>query len=263
MITDYYRPKSLEEALLLLSAPNFLPLGGGTLLSHASDDSFAVVDLQALNLNKLRKSGNNLEIGAAVTLQNLLESTHSPTALKTAIKLETPLNLRNMGTVAGTMVTSNGRSSFITVMLALDAKVTICCRSLSKNPSSYEQNILPIGEILPFRKELLRGKLISKILIPLQTKLAFESIARTPADKPIICTAVAHWPSGRTRLVIGGWGNIPTLAMDGLESAGIEAAARNATHDANDEWASANYRSDVAVVLAKRCVAIYRNALLE
>ena len=35
---------------------------------------------------------------------------------------------------------------------------------------------------------------------------------------------------------------------------GIEAAAKNATHDATDQWASAEYRQDIAVTLAKRCL---------
>ena len=73
MITHYYRPRTLEEALKLLSQPQTLALGGGTRLTQPADNSFAVVDLQALGLNKLRKNGDNLEMGAAVTLQDLLE----------------------------------------------------------------------------------------------------------------------------------------------------------------------------------------------
>jgi CO/xanthine dehydrogenase FAD-binding subunit len=65
---------------------------------------------------------------------------------------------------------------------------------------------------------------------------------------------VARWASGRTRLALGGYGKIPTLAMDGTEADGIDSAARNAFHEANDEWASAEYRLDVAATLAKRCL---------
>jgi CO/xanthine dehydrogenase FAD-binding subunit len=42
--------------------------------------------------------------------------------------------------------------------------------------------------------------------------------------------------------------------MDGTESEGIETAARNTFHEATDEWASAEYRMDVAATLAKRCL---------
>lgn len=246
MITEYQRPQTLEETLKLLSAPNTRPLGGGTVLSHPGDESFAVVDLQSLGLDKLHKSGNNLEIGATVTLQTLLESPHTPAALKAAIKLEAPLNLRNMGTVAGTVVTCDGRSPFAAVMLALDAKLTVV---------SGESTMVSLGDFLPLRQDILQGKLITKIEIPLQTNLAFETVARSPADKPIVCAALAQWPSGRTRLVIGGWGKSPSVAMDGNEASGVQTAAHNAAHAATDEWASAEYRMDIAAVLAKRCLA--------
>ncbi|HMB23890.1 MAG: FAD binding domain-containing protein, partial [Chloroflexota bacterium] len=125
MITVYHRPKTLDEALTLLTQPNAVPLGGGTLLAHPTPDPVEAVDLQAIGLDTIKKSGNNLEIGATVTLQQLFESEHCPEALKSALKLETPLNLRNAATVAGTLVTCDGRSTFAAVMLALDAKLTI------------------------------------------------------------------------------------------------------------------------------------------
>jgi len=261
MITTYHRPQTLEEALKLLSMPNTRPLGGGTVLSHPVDEYFAVVDLQALELDKLHKSGDHLEIGATVNLQTLLESPLAPAALKTALKLEAPLNLRNMGTVAGALVTCDGRSPFAAVLLALDAKVTFVKRSLNRNPSPVIHDLSSIGELLLLRKELVQGKLITNIKIPLNAKLAYESVARSPADKPIVCAALAQWSSGRSRLVIGGWGKLPTLAMDGNETSTVEvslssvqAAARNASHDAADEWASSEYRIDIAAVLAKRCL---------
>jgi len=244
MITDYFRPETLPEALELLKDPNTLPLGGGTLLSTLKSASVKVVDLQALGLNTLQKNGNNLEIGATVTLQVLLESEHTPDALKAALKLEAPLNIRNTATFAGTLIAADGRSTFTTALLALDAKLTIV------NPKS---EILNLGEFLPLRPDNLRGALITTITIPLNAKLAFEAVARTPADKPIVCAALAQWPSGRTRLALGGYGKFPLLAMDGTESEGLETAARNAFHEATDEWASAEYRMEVAATLAKRC----------
>jgi len=197
-------------------------------------------------LDSLIKNGNNLELGATLTLQALLESEHCPAALKAALKLEAPLNIRNSATVAGTLVACDGRSTFASVLLAMDAKITII--SIHK----AEENI-NIGDLLPLREQV-RGKLITKIVIPLNVKLAFESVAKTPADKPIVCAALAQWHSGRTRLVLGGYGTSPMLAMDGTEADGAETAARNTYHEATDEWASAEYRVDVAATLAKRCL---------
>jgi CO/xanthine dehydrogenase FAD-binding subunit len=149
-----------------------------------------------------------------------------------------------MGTVAGALITCDGSSPFGTVMLALDAKCLLV---------KDKQSTIRLGDLLPLRDEILGGKLITRIDIPLTIKLGFEVIARTPADKPIVCAALAQWPSGRTRLALGGWGQIPTLAMDGKEPGGLEEAARNAFSEAADDWASAEYRQEIAEILAKRC----------
>jgi CO/xanthine dehydrogenase FAD-binding subunit len=205
------------------------------------------VDLQALGLDFLTKSGNSLELGATLTLQALLESEHCPAALESALKLEAPLNLRNAATVAGTLVACDGRSTFAAVLLALDAKITV-------NSHRKAEETLNLGDFLPLREQV-RGKLITRVTIPLNVKLAFDSVAKTPADRPLVCAALAQWNSGRTRLAVGGYGKSPMLAMDGTEAEGVGIAARNAFHEAQDEWSSADYRMDVAATLAERCLA--------
>lgn len=262
MITAYHRPTTLDEALTLLAQPNRTPLGGGTLLSHSKSEAVEAVDLQSLSLDTIKEQGNTLEIGATVTLQQLLESEHCPEVWKPALKLEAPLNIRNSATVAGTLVACDGRSTLATVLLALDAKLEI--KSIDKfeliemevesRPLQQEVTTLALGGFLPLRLDQIRGKLITSISVPLNVKLAFDYVSRTPADKPIVCAALTQWNSGRARLVLGGYGKSPMLAMDGTEAEGVETAARNAFHEATDEWASAEYRMDVAATLAKRCL---------
>ena len=169
-----------------------------------------------------------------------------PEALKVAIKLEAPINIRNTATVAGTLVSSDGRSPFATSLLAMDAKI----EQVILDNSKVDSRVSNIGEFLPLRP----ANLITKITIPLNAKFAFEFTSKTPADKPIVAAALSQWNSGRTRLALGGYGKSPMLAMDGTEAEGLDAAARNAYHEANDEWASAEYRMDVAATLAKRCL---------
>ena len=262
MITTYHRPQTLTEALALLAGSNVLPLGGGTLLSRPQIAPVEVVDLQSLGLDSINKKGGDLHLGATVTLQQFLESHHCPETLKPAIKLEAPINIRNSATVAGALVSCDGRSPFATALLALDAKLEM--KSINKmelanmeaesREPGHNMVTLGLGEFLPMRSDYLPGKLITLITMPLNIKFAFEFVSRTPADKPIICAALTQWTSGRTRLALGGYGKSPLLAMDGTEAGGLEAAARNAYHEANDEWASAEYRMDVAAVLAKRCL---------
>ncbi len=247
MITQYHRPKTLTEALTLIAQPQTYPLGGGIKLNQFTNEEYAVVDLQALEISAITAKGNALEIGATATLQDLLDSPETPDALKKAIQHEASLNIRNAATVAGTLVTSDGRSPFAVVMMALDAKITLLN---TKN----EEETIQLGDLLPLRNEKLAQKLIIRVSIPTNSTSAYEYVARTPADKPIVCAASSHWTAGRSRLVLGGWGDSPTLAMDGKGIEGVEAAAKNAAHDATDQWASAEYRQDVAATLAKRCL---------
>lgn len=148
MITAYHRPQSLDEALALITrrTPSTLPLGGGTLLSHGWAEFVEVVDLQALGLNRIRRIGNALEIGATASLQSLVEEREIPAAMHTALKLEAPLNLRNSATAAGTIVTGDGRSTFTCALLALDARLTLM------NPRA---EAMDLGEFLPLRTRIL------------------------------------------------------------------------------------------------------------
>jgi hypothetical protein len=93
------------------------------------------------------------------------------------------------------------------------------------------------------------------VRIPLNVTLRFEMVARSPMDRPVVCAAVASWPSGRTRVALGGYGKAPILAMDGPEPVGAAVAAREAYRFAEDEWAGADYRMEVAGKLVGRMVA--------
>jgi CO/xanthine dehydrogenase FAD-binding subunit len=249
MIIEYHRPTTVAEALSLLARkqPLSYPLGGGTVLNRNSDEHIAVVDVQALGLDTLGKKGNILQVGATVTLQRLLELSGLAKDINRAITHEATLNLRQMATIAGKLVTADGRSPFATAMLALDVSLEVL--ELDAKPKKVR-----FGDWLPIRHNFMPGRLISKVSIPLNVRIAYEYISRTPADLPIVCAAVAFWESGRTRLALGGWGLHPCLAMDGPDLNGIEIAASSAYSIAEDEWASAAYRKEMASVLSTRCV---------
>jgi CO/xanthine dehydrogenase FAD-binding subunit len=251
MISEYHRPKDLSEALTLLAReePRTMPIAGGSALNKPSKQEFAVVDLQDLGLGSIEQSGNFLKMGAALTLQELLEF-NQITSLKPSqmlikvIQQEASYNLRQVASVAGTLVAAQGDSPFATAMLALDAVLTL----------QPEDEGISLGDILPLRSEKLVGNLIIQVTIPVNIQLAYEYVARTPADRPIVCAAVSVWPSGRTRLALGGYGDAPILAFDGTEMEGVSIAAEDAYSDAEDEWASSDFRKDIAKVLASRCV---------
>jgi CO/xanthine dehydrogenase FAD-binding subunit len=249
MIIEYHRPTTLEETIRLMNRKEIktLPMAGGTNLNRPSAERFAVVDLQALGLDGLEQQGNSLFIGATVSLQNLLSTPGIPEALRRAIHQEAGYNLRQVASVAGSLVAADGRSPFATTLMALDASLEIQSGEAAKES-------LGLGDLLPLRAERLQGRLITRVSFSLNCHLAYEAVARTPADIPIVCAALAVWPSGRTRLALGGFGSAPVLALDGPEANGVEQAARDAYSRAGDEWASSAYRQDLAATLARRCL---------
>ncbi len=246
MIIEYHRPENIEEALELLARDqgSTLPLGGGTVLNQPSPNPVAVVDLQLLGLDKIEIKGKKLNLGACVTLQQLLDQPEIPSALKKAVRHETTYNIRQAATVAGALIAADGRSPFAAAMLALSAELTIL-------PAG---DGISLGDLLPLRYARKPGYLVTQVAVPSNIEMAYEYVARTPADLPIVCAAVAQWPSGRTRVALGGFGAVPILALDGPEAAGAEQAARHAYCEAGDQWAGAEYRSAVAATLVARCL---------
>jgi CO/xanthine dehydrogenase FAD-binding subunit len=244
MITEYHRPETLEAALKLLrrKSPVTSPLGGGTVLSATTSESVAVVDLQQLKLNKIALRGKTLHIGATATLQSLLDKEGIQPALSVAINHEATYNLRQVATIAGTLVAAGGRSPFATAMLALDAQFDL---------QPKDESVV-YGELLALRADKLHGKLITKINISTAANISYQYVARTPADLPIVCLALAQWPFGRTRLAVGGFGAAPILALDGRDASGLQEALENALTNANDQWASAEYRMEAAKALLER-----------
>jgi CO/xanthine dehydrogenase FAD-binding subunit len=249
MIRGYHRPDSLDAALALLARKEMpsLPMGGGTVLNRPGPGAFDVVDLQDVGLDQIEPEGNGLSIGATVTLETVNHYAGLPQGLARAVQLELPLNLRQMATAAGQLVAANGRSTYTCAMLALDARLLWA-------PGDVE---IPLGDWLPLRSTHKLGSLITSIKVQTRSGFIFESIGRSPEDLPLLCLAAARWPSGRLRIALGGFGDAPVVAFDGPEPGGADVACRDAYSRAGDSWASAEYRSEMAAVLARRAVAAF------
>ncbi len=246
MYSEYFRPASLEEAVKMLTNEEKIlqPLGGGTQLSRFQGDGIGVVDLQNAGLDTIEKRGQRIMAGAMVRLSSLLEHPDVHPEIKRAILVEASQNIRNMATLGGWLVSAKGRSVLSAVLLALDT-------TLTWEPDGER---VRMGNWLPLREVEPPGVLITEVEWWMRPHLVFEYVARSPKDRPILIVAAAQWGSGRTRVVLGGYGDAPIVAMDGPEDRGVDVAARDAYYDADDQWATAVYRREVASRLALRCL---------
>ncbi len=242
---EFHRPKSLDEALPLVR--RLSPLAGGTWLTPRRRRLHGVVDLQDLALDGLRAEAAHVIVGAGIRLQTLVEIGEPiPAALAKACRLEAGLNLRNMASLAGTVVTADGRSPLATVLLAMGTSAVV-------EPGAEKLEIEALWD-LPGRD--LSGRLIVRLLLPRPAWLAYEQVARSPVDRPVVCAAACGDGQGGIRLALGGFGPRPILVPLERAEAGLASRAAAAAYAAaGDAWASAEYRSEVAGILARRVAA--------
>jgi CO/xanthine dehydrogenase FAD-binding subunit len=248
MIKEYFRPKTVEETLGLLEKPGSIIISGGTFVNSAIHDDITVVDIQDLDFRYIKKGKDQLIIGSCSTLQDLANNKDIPNAMKQAILHDAPINIRNMATIGGSIVVSSGQPSLSTVLLSMDAVVQF----------TPDIGDITYSEFLTDDSLREGRKLISSIRLQL-SKTIFKSISATPESRPIVTVSLSTKQNGKTRLALGGFGKQPLLVFDGLIDDDIVPAAKSAYSGAGDELASSDYRSEMAAVLAKRCVVEMRS----
>jgi len=242
---EYFRPKSLKEAINLLEMPNKIPLAGGTFLAVKKPNTNDLVDLQDLGLDKLLVTEQSIEIGATLKLQQLHNSQIFPESFRTAIKLEIPNNIRNSASIGGLIIKCDGRSSIGTSLLAMDTTVIL-------EPG---HGMIPLNDFLLIKHINKKKQLITSIKLRPLNFFTFQYVARSKFDRPIVSVAMSVFANGSTWLALGGFGEQPYLVCNMKISDNLPLIARDAYSHAEDEWATAEYRSAMVELLTKRCLS--------
>ncbi len=247
----YFRPTKIKDAIDLIQKAE--PLAGGTSITPRRDSIPQVVDVQDLGMDEFHVEEDRIEIGAACKLQTFIEHvTEIPSALVAACQLEAGLNMRQMSSLAGTLVEADGRSSLLTGLMVLDANVVI-------EPGTES---ISLEEFLRSREEAGARILITKVILRKPKAMAFDYVARAPADRPIVCAAAAlhgEGDSAKIWIALGGYGTKPIrvheaeeAVMKELSLEEVSEAATRAYAQAEDAFASAEYRAHLAGVLVQR-----------
>jgi probable selenate reductase FAD-binding subunit len=237
MITQYYRPLTLDDAIALIARPDAVVLAGGTSINAAPDRAASTaVDLQALDLAGIEVEGDAVRIGATTRLQDLVDSTLIPPVLRDLARREAPNTIRAMATVGGTIGTADPESEVLAGLLAFGAQVTVA-RAGSSTEHSLEDLLGNAG--------LSSGAIITAITIPTTGRAAADRVGRTPMDQPIVM-AVAYADGATVRLAMTGVAPVPVIVDPG----------RIGDLDPPPDFRGTSaYRSALAQVLADRVVA--------
>jgi putative selenate reductase FAD-binding subunit len=243
---DYLRPQTTEEALGQLASGAVL--AGGVYLTPRRHALSAVIDLQDLDLGEMESVGDRLRVGATVLLEQLRIHPSTPAGLARACRHEAALNIRNQSTIGGLVHVADGRSPLLTALLSLECSISL---EPGSQTARLEDWLAASGDG--------DGSLMTDMSIRLPAKMTFESVARAPLDRPIVCAAASRGADESSlRLSLGGFGDRPVLveSVSDAASAGqwdaVASAARKAFAEAGDVWATREYRSEAAATLAQR-----------
>lgn len=268
-IREYHRPTDIAEAFRLLQRTdvNTVVLAGGiNVTGLGTPDIEAVVDLGGLGLDFIDREEDILRLGAMVRLQTIVEELGGVAGglLADCARRMAGWHVRNMATLGGALASGDIHTPLSVALAALRARVEL-----------YEQaGEMPLWADLAgqVRTDGLKRRLITAVTVrlPAGPGTAYEQVARTPADHPIVCAASVAYPTGDDRFdtstAVGGLlqGAIPvyhtTIAGDPL--AAVEQAAAGIMRDnvadaayCDDFLGSSEYRRRVVPVLVGRSLS--------
>ena len=273
---EYFRPRSLDEALSLLAehGSDAKPLAGGQSLIPAMNFRLAtpsvLVDLNEIReLSHISDVDGEIRIGGMVRQRaaerNALLGQRAPLIAETMPHIAHPA-IRNRGTIGGSLAHADPAAELPAVMLALKATLVV------KNKSETRE--IPSGDFFVglFSTSVQPGELLTEIRIPppaARSGYAFQEISRRHGDFALVGVAAAVQldDEGRcedARVTLLSVGDRPTLAEQAAKAligqapsvesirAAADAAATRDIDPSSDIHASARYRRQLANVLTRR-----------
>ncbi|MHB1654188.1 MAG: FAD binding domain-containing protein [Desulfitobacteriaceae bacterium] len=165
---DYFRPRSVAEAVMLGQNPGVTYLGGGTDLvlqmRQGKVSPQGLVDLgNVAELKEIRRSGDTLEIGSMVTFTDLVESklvNEGANALWLACQSMGSPAIRNQATIGGNLGNCSPAADALPALLALGAGVSLSSR--------VGEEVIPLTTLLERYPLLVPGTLIRNFIVPVR-----------------------------------------------------------------------------------------------
>lgn len=259
-----HKPASLDAAVEFLQTPGTFPLYGGAALQRsARKDVEAVLDLSQLDLAYVTESEHSLRLGSMLTLEQVREaclerSTNAPKlgALAAIIEEELPETLRNTFTLGDLLMERNPQSLTLTLLLALGAVIKRVDVQMHFTVAAWLGLPNDVSRYLIGQVRITRG--------PARAAIAYEKVARTPADQPVVGAVVYLTPSDESgarfmALALCGVSQTPVpqpnVAQVFAETGDLDQALDNLVlAPQGDHWGSAEYRAEMARTLSRRVI---------
>jgi carbon-monoxide dehydrogenase medium subunit len=269
---EYTAPATLQEALALIEGGDRKVLAGGMSLIPLMKLRLAapgeVVDIGRLpGLSGIEESGGVVRVGATAT--------HHSIEISPVLRSKCPLlseaaahigdvQVRNMGTIGGSVAHADPAADYPAALLALEAKFRLV--------SAKSERTVDAAEFFldAFTTALEPGELIAEVQVAIEDASEghrYEKVAHPASGFAVVGVAARIKKSGgkitMARIGITGMGPKAfraTAAEQALES-GKDVAAAVATIGVNEEantdlYADADYRRHLARVYAARAINV-------
>jgi len=273
---DYAAPGNLQEALSLLGNENAKVLAGGMSLIPLMKLRLAspeqLVDLGRIKeLNYIKEDAGVLRIGATTTHFQIESSpvvrSRCPLLAEAASYIG-DLQVRNMGTIGGSIAHADPAADYPASLFALEAKVSLV--------NAKGKRELPVADFFvdTFTTALEPGEIIREVIVPVEeqsTGTSYQKMLQPASGFAIVGVAARIRKSGgkiaMTRVGVTGLSGTPYRAANvekAIEgTAGTADDIRKAVADIakgldpnSDLHASAAYRTQMARVYATRALTV-------
>jgi carbon-monoxide dehydrogenase medium subunit len=274
---EYHRPTSLDEAVGLLSGEDARALAGGhsllPLMKLRLAEPGTLVDLGRIpGLDAIEEDGDGVKVGALATHASVAASAVVRSRCRVLADTAEGIGdrqVRNRGTIGGSLAHADPGADYPTVVNALRATITAVGEG-GEREIAADDFVTGI-----FTTSLQPGELVTSVRVPGVGEGGGAAYVkhRHPASGYAVAAVaavlkVADGKCSEARLVVGGATGTPVVADDAanamigispVDEAAIAAAAEKVrpalTGAVGDTYASGEYRVHLATVMAKRAIA--------
>jgi len=252
---EYVRASTLEQAFEALADPDAKLLAGGQSLLSVMKLRVVrpslLVDIGRLGLGGVEARDGEIGIGALTTWDELARAPElrrpALVAIGECAAEIGDLQVRNRGTLGGSLAHADPASDFPAVVLALGARIVV------RSPDG--ERTLEASEFFlgPFTTALGPQELIMEVVVPTPSTgsgSAYSKVEHPASGFALAGAAAVVRPDGSSAVAVTGVGDKPFLLPDDVDPAAAPAEAEIF----GDRFASAEFRRHLAGVVVKRAL---------
>ena len=256
---NYHKPTSISDAVKLFEAADdaVYLAGGHTLLPSMKQRLRApsdVIDLSAMpGMTEIAEEPGMLVIGALVTHDSVASSAVVSRAIPALNHLAAGIGdaqVRNRGTIGGSIANSDPAADYPAAVLGLGAVVRT------------NQREIPGDDFFTgmFETALTEGELVTAIAFPIVERAAYEKFPN-PASRYATVGVFISQHQDQVRVAVTGAApsvfrspEMEAALSREMSAASLDGVSLDAENMNSDLHASAEYRSHLCTVMAKRAV---------